>query len=215
MEEQELANFEKQLQFIEAEHHKYKERIDQVSNPQYLQELKERIVTLNHKEKRLEKRRKSMETAQKKKDTAIIKKEEEEPEITQAVNALTKESVSLDDKLNECEAKIQKYVLAIQDQTAKLNEAQLHIKKLSDEGSALSINVKDVLDHEKDHKPASKHTDKFTELELKKTGLEKTLTLLKTRYSVTLGEYNQKKHQLQNEVNELSLNLHKKNEYLQ
>ena len=208
---QEFQNMEKQLQHMESEYNQYKERFERISTPQYLTDLKERVVAVNLKIKKLEKSKKKMEVNQKKKDKTITKKEEAEPEISQAVNALTNEINALDQRTKEDEAKISKSASTLQDQSAKLNEAKEMWKKLSDEAVPLSIDPNSLTSRE-EVKGTNK---KYAELDAKKVGLEKTLQLVKTRCAVGLGEYTQKKVQLQSQVTVMADSIQKKNEYLQ
>eukprot|EP01022_Parablepharisma_sp_SALTPOND_P001031 TRINITY_DN105458_c0_g1_i1.p5 TRINITY_DN105458_c0_g1~~TRINITY_DN105458_c0_g1_i1.p5 ORF type:complete len:241 (-),score=51.13 TRINITY_DN105458_c0_g1_i1:1406-2128(-) len=206
--EQEYRNFERQLKYMEAEYSQYKERVDQISDPQYTTELKERIVTLTHKMKKLEKRKKRMETNQKKKDKDIIKKVEIEPELSQNVVLLTSEVSALDQKLKELDMKLGKNANSLQEQSAKLTAAKEHWKKVSEEATGLSIET----GLSKEENKSGKKTP-YEEAAAKKAALEKTVNLLKTRYTVTLGEYTQKKIQLQNQVTNMAENIQRKNEY--
>jgi len=197
---------------MEAEYNQYNERIAQISNPQYAAELKERIFALNQKVKKLEKSKHKMEVNQQKKDKVIIKKVENEPEISQALAELKNEVHNSDVKIKENDQKIDKNANSLQDQNAKMGVLKEQWKKLSDEATSLGIDPNKI--NEKEGSKTEKIDENSYEGKLaKKLALEKTLNLLKTRYTVNLGDYTQKKIQLQEKVTKMAENIQEKNEY--
>ncbi len=210
---EEFKNLERQLQFTEAEYNQYKERIDQISSPQYTAELKERIVTLTHKIKKLEKSTKKMETNQKKKDKAILKKEEIEPELSHDVTVLSAEAANLDQKLKEIDAKIEKQAGSLQEQSAKLATIKDQWRKIADEATSVGIDPFSAVASATSGSSKRGVAGTYDEFVGKKVALEKTVNLVKTRYTVTLGEYTQKKMGLQAQVTSMAESVQKKNEY--
>ncbi len=200
---------QRQLDYLVAEYTQHKERMEQIGDPQYIADLKERLVSLTLKMKKLEKSKKHMEVAQKKKDKAILLKEEAEPETSQAVVELTAEMATLEQKAKEVDTKMAKQAAAIQDQYTKLCEGKQQWKTLAEEASGMSLDPALATNKESTKSGALARCD---EAQAKKLALEKSIQLLKTRYAVNLGDYTQKKVQLQNQVNSMAETVLKKNE---
>eukprot|EP01022_Parablepharisma_sp_SALTPOND_P007871 TRINITY_DN1336_c0_g1_i1.p9 TRINITY_DN1336_c0_g1~~TRINITY_DN1336_c0_g1_i1.p9 ORF type:complete len:208 (+),score=35.84 TRINITY_DN1336_c0_g1_i1:2173-2796(+) len=188
-------DLQNKLTEVEAEYNKDVKRIEMVSDPAYSTDLKQRILSLDLKIKKWEKHKKSMELSQKKNEHLINKAETEEPEISQELSTFKKSLAATNGKLQGIDSTLDKHAKTLADLGEKIAEMKDKSQKLSNEAVALGINVGGA------KSPASK---KYEELTARKEPLAKTVNLLKTRYTMTLGEYNQKTGKLQQKVNEIS-----------
>ncbi len=203
--EQELRNLEKQVQAAEAEYVKQKARIEQISDPQYLAELKEKIVTLTHKSKKLEKNRRHLESVRKLQDRAALA--ETEPDLLPA-SGLSNELSALDDRMKEWDGKISRQAQTLQEQSAKLADVRAGWKHVSDDAIMQGVDPNDRADGK-----ARQKADPVSDLEAQRVAIEKTLNLLRTRHTVTSAEYAQKKAALQAQVNGVAVSVREKIEY--
>jgi len=111
-------------------------------------------------------------------------------------------------KVKEVDLLMEKNGKSLTEMNTKMGELKGELKKLTDQATELSIDpngksggIKEV-------------EEKFEVMAPKKEGLTKTLNLLKTRYNMTLGEYNQKNQKLQQELDEVAESVQAKNVYL-
>jgi len=203
---QEIKNAEKQLQTSEMESQKLTHRFEQVSDPQYLLDLKERIVALNHRIKKMGKNKKNLEVEQglrEKKMGKVI--DDGEPEMLQEINQIKTERAMTEKKMKEVDDTLEKRSSALHDHATRLENAKNEWKKMTEEGTKQGVRIEAV---SVDKDPTSAHGV----LQANKAGLVKTINLLKTRYNVTLGEYAQKKTAMQKQISAVAESLQAKNE---
>ena len=201
-------SLENHLLEVEAEFKSCSERVELLSNPQYVPDLKQRILGLDVKIKKLGKNKKIMELSQKKTDDRFKKAEDEEPELSLESTGLKKMVSTHLNKVKEVDLLMEKNGKSLTEMNTKMGELKGELKKLTDQATELSIDpngksggIKEV-------------EEKFEVMAPKKEGLTKTLNLLKTRYNMTLGEYNQKTQKLQQELDEVAESVQAKNVYL-
>jgi chromosome segregation ATPase len=196
---------EARLADVEAEYNSCKARLDMVADPAYLPDLKQRLLSLDLKIKKITKHRKTIETAQKKNDKKLMKVDEEEPELSQELNSLKKELAITEKKLHEQEATTAKQETTLQELETKAAEAKTSLDKITGEAGELAIDTKAK-------KPGTGNI-KFEELEGKCKGLEKTLILYQKRSTMSSREYSQHKAERQIELDAIAAQLQAKNEY--
>lgn len=210
LDQKEIDNAHKQLMNSENEYAKLAERIDQLSNPTYMTELKERIIAYNEKIKKMGKTKKKMEVAQIHREKAINKViETGEPELLQQINGIKSESSICGKKLAEVDTSVEKRAEALTSSNQKLAELTGLLKAAEDEAAKLGI------DPSAAYQPSnelSSNDIKFKSFEEKKNGVIQEINLIKTRLNVALGDYSQKKSKLQKALTTLAEQTQKKNE---
>jgi len=202
--EKDLRSISQQIILAETEYTKLKERVEQVQDPKYLADLKERVVSLSLKLKKMEKGNKKIEVNNWKKDNS------DDLESLKQETAMGQDLQFIESKIKEQENKIFKQAETLKEQTCKLLDMRMAWKNVSEEGRAAGLEINDTIGL---IQRGPKEEIKFSDSEIKRQSLEKTLNLLKTRYNVAAGEYAQKKMQLQAQINSVSEILQKKSEY--
>jgi len=206
---QEARNLEKMLNNLENEHKKVSGRLEEISNPQYLVDLKERIIALDLKIKKAGKNKKNLEVEQLLREKKIDKViDVGEPEYAQEIGHIKTESNILDKKIRELDEALNRNSSTIEEIKQKTEEVKNQYKKLQETAEKEGIN-------ENINATAKTHDldVKYRALQSAKESLTKTINLLKTRYTVTLGDYIQKKGNLQKNVSTAAVNVQSKNEY--
>ncbi len=207
---QEIRNAEKQLQVAEVEYERLSARLDQVGEPQYVLDLKERIVALNHRIKKMAKNKKTLEVEQIHREKRIGKViDVGEPEQLQEINQLRTESVVIDKRTRELDENLCHRATALEDHSVRLDAGRGVWKRLCAEAEAAGIK----LGAQREDQKMTEAGEKTKTLEAARNGLRKAINLLKTRYNVTLGEYTQKKASAQKQLAALAESLQAKNEY--
>lgn len=169
-------------------------------------------MTLDLRIKAISKKKKNIETTQHKRDIKITKAiEEEEPGLLHLISSGKKDKGIIDDKAKDTDEQLEKQKIALEKYETKISEANETWKKLSEEAQLLEIDISGI---EGNTKKSSGEDKKYLDLETKKKSIESSLNLLKSRYTVTLGEYSQKKVHLQTEVEKMGESMKKKNEYV-
>ncbi len=207
---QEIKNSEKMLANLEMEYERMARRIEQISDPQYLLDLKERIISMDHRIKKAEKNKKTLETEQVRREKIIDKViEDGEPELLQDINHLKTEAAIFEKKLREIDEVLERKSTSLSDLSTRLEALRGEWKKLSEAADKEGIKSDTVGGTARTHELAVK----YKTLLATKEGLVKTLNLVKTRYAVTLGDYVQKKGAMQKQVSAIAVSLQSKNEY--
>ena len=204
---QEVKNAEKQLSILEIEYDRVSKRTEQLSNPQYLLDLKERLISLEHRIKKTGKNKKTLETEQVKREKIIDKViEEGEPERLQEINHLKTEAAMFEKKLKEINEVLEKNGNSLTDMSQRMENAKSELKKLTD--TADKQGVREPTETAKTHDLEVRYKNLF----FMKENLMKGINLLKTRFHVTMGDYSQKKVNIQKQISSIAVTLHTKNE---
>jgi len=207
----ELQNAEKQLNNAETEYQKVSTRLTQISDPQYATELKERIIALSHRIKKAGKSKKSMEIEQLLREKRMEKTiEDGQSEFLSEINQIKSEESIIEKKHLDIDAEISKNTENLSEQNKKLAEVKEKFLKMCEEAKKYGIDPDLLGELSKEEK---EKLEKNEELFKKKDYLNKEINLIKTRSSVTLGDYIQKKTNLQKQLTVISKNLIEKNEY--
>ena len=174
-------------------------------------ELKERILALEHRIKKMEKGKKSMEVQQLHREKEMGKViEDGESEYAQQITRIKAEYTIIDKKTKEVDDALERKSTTLHESNKRMATLKEDLKKHTDEATGQGINL--------DLDPALSAQAKgvsarFAELEAKKAAILKTVNLIKTRHSVTLGEYVAKKTAMQKQVSTIAESLQTRNEY--
>ncbi len=207
----EFQNAEKQLQNAEVEYQRLAQRLEQVSNPEYMHDLKERLLALDVRIRKTEKSKKSMEVAQIHREKQIEQViEDGEPQRLQEINQLRTEYAIAEKKTKELDEVLEKRAETLHDQNAHMTSTKETWKNLAEEATVYGISVEvDVAKTQREKGVAGR----VAELQARKAALVKTINLVRTRHSVTLGDYMQKKTAMQKQLTEIAATFQAKNEY--
>ena len=207
---QEISNAQKQLQSSETEYIKLDNRVTQVSEPQYVIDLKERLIALDEKIRRMGKNKKQMELSQLHREKKINHvMQSGEPEMFRDIQKHKFETTVAEQKLQEVDTGLEKGSSMIQEYTKRLGETNSLYRKLESEAVALDIQVGSI--NKTKEKPTATG-EMCRRLQLVKDSIAKEINLIKTRYSVTLADFSTKKLGLQKKVGEVAEKIQKKNE---
>lgn len=209
---QELKNAEKQLYTVESEYERINARFGQVTDPQYVLDIKERILSYSEKIKKLEKHRKKMETDQFHREKQMKKViDTGELEIAQHINAAKTDRLIVEGKLQEAENTISNGTSSLQNQEKKLEDLKALYQKQLKECETNKIDIKKLLGENKSNNTQKENDEK--KLSQKKQSLIKEISLLKTRYNFTIGDFTQKRLTLQKQIEKTYEGIQKKDEY--
>ena len=197
----------------EVEYQQLSFRIEQVSDPQYTEDLKERIVSLAHRIKKVDKNKKSLEIDQLQRGKALTRVAEAgESEMVVQLNDLKNSYSVLDNKVKETDSELEKNASLLQDKSTKLAEAKSLWKRIAEEATGYELSPEAVLNNLQ--QAAEARQEKYAQLKGKIVMLDKNVTSLKTKYAVNMHEYQQKISTLQTQVTQRAELLQKKNEYV-
>lgn len=203
----EIKNAEKQLQNAEFEYQVMATRMEQISQPQYMEELKEKNITLTHRIKRMERSKKSMEVQQSHREKKMGKViDVGESDIMQEIHRITAEIGNINKQITEADDILERRSKALHDHTSRLENAKSEWQKVENDAHSQGVELNVQL------KKTNK--EKFLELEEKKAALLKQVNLLKSRNTYSLSDYMQKKNSLQKMLTGTAQALQSKNEYL-
>lgn len=205
----EIRNAEKQLEYMEVEYNKYRKRKEQISSPQYMVELQQRILALDLQAKKMIKSKKNMKSAQKLRERKLDQViEDGEPEMLSIINKFASENTILDQKIKELDSKISKNTEVLQKQNSDMSTKKQENKIATD--SAISIGIEPGI-LERNPNALSAIQAKIIEMDTKKATIEKRLNLVKTRYNVGQGEYKQKRAIIKKSLDKLADQVLEKN----
>eukprot|EP00826_Nyctotherus_ovalis_P041633 TRINITY_DN422_c0_g1_i14.p1 TRINITY_DN422_c0_g1~~TRINITY_DN422_c0_g1_i14.p1 ORF type:complete len:640 (-),score=244.06 TRINITY_DN422_c0_g1_i14:139-2058(-) len=201
-----LGNKSKALSNAEDEYMQVTTRVEKVADPQYMKDLKERIVALDHRIKRAEKARKAAETEKMKTGWQFDKViENGDAQVTRDVNQLRSELTLVTRKIKEIDAALEKKEVTdneIQERTERLRQS---LNELMDVAEKESIKraVEPVRRKQAIEDPKTEQA--------KKESLKKVIIMMRKKYTMTLGDYALKKAVLQDKLEPLERALNNKN----
>ncbi len=195
---------ERQLAELQAEYDSLSERLSAISGSEYAGDLRQRVLALDLRIKKMEKHRKGMELTQRKNASLIQHAENTLPE---AELAGEKKLLVLDSaRLKEMDAEIDRQSGSMGEFATVLDKTRsLHLR-LSAEAKTLGI---EVVPNPKSVALCAK----IKGLEEKKAALGKTVALVKTRHHMALGDYCERTARLQLEARRVAAELQRKSEY--
>jgi len=196
-----FENLQKNLEQTEQEFNQIKARIEQISDPNYVPQLKEKLLVLDQRIKKIDKNRKILEKEQ----ISLGKKLSEnqtEYEIVSEINEFSTNIEITDKKLIEINQNIDKDAKILLDKNLKIAEQKLNLRKITDDANLLKIPLN-----------SNENSDSIlSELIEKKNFLAKSIFSIKSKYSVDFNDYKQKIIKKQNEIQKIAQKLLKKNQ---
>lgn len=205
---QEYKNAEKQLTNAEEEYGKLNARFEQVTNPQYILQLKEIILSYEAKIKKMGKNRKKLENDQFHREKQMQKViQTGEFDIAQNINAAHTDRLIVESKLEENDGVLSKNAAILEDQQKRLADIKSQIQKQTAETTKLGID----LNHVKKPKNSAEQEESIKKFKQKKELLKKDINLIKARKNVSQGDFNQKRISLQKQLENAIESIEKKN----
>lgn len=157
---EEVKNSDKQMQNLMTEHQRLQKRFEEVSNPNYVMDLRNGIKDAETKIKELKKEKKQLEVEQfrreKKMDKIITYGE---PENMKSVNDAQKELEVVTDKLNRLRAKKEQLTEFKASQEAQMASLKERLKKVMAQAEEYGID-EDIKKEEKRMREEKKNPDK-------------------------------------------------------
>ena len=209
--EKELKNAEKQVAYAEAEFQKLTERVEQVSNPQYVIELKERLIAFDDRIRKMGKNKKKLEVAQIHREKKMHKVIEiGEPEMCQEIQKTKTEYTTMDKKAIDQDASLEKGAEMLKEYNKKMSELTSQFKKLETEATSLGMDVAAIVQGREKVDPLQ---EKHKTLEQAHSVLTKDINLIRTRHNVSFADFSKNKSRLHEKLSEVATKIQKKNEY--
>ncbi len=209
----EIENAEKQLESAQTEYQRLNARMEQVSNPQYILELKERILAMDGRMKRLGKNQKRLEVDQfhrEKKINRVI--EVGESEMFQDIQKAKTEYTIAETRILELDGTLERGAETVQDHSKKMSELSALMKKLVAEATELGLDPAVAMRQRDRVNPTE---ERFHRLQQAKDGLVKETTLIRTRHHVSLSDFLRKKSTLQKQLSVVAEKVQAKNELVE
>lgn len=209
VEMKQLDNRGKMLANAEDEYMRVTERISQVSDPQYLVDLKEKIISLEHRIKKAEKVKKTLETEQLKRERKIDKVlEAGEAQMAREVSQLKSESVVFTKKLRDIDVILERTDSAEPGLQAKVERLRRSWKELLEVAEKENVSLGLMEGNKGKRSGASKK-----EFKAKQDSLKKMINSMKKKYTVAMSDYTQKKSAIQKEITSITEAFNKVNKY--
>lgn len=200
---------EKKLFDIEEEYNMYGKKVEMATNPDYIKELRERILSMDLKIKKWEKSRKSIELKQKRNESKITKNEFEEPDVSLELAQMKTELNNYGLKIAETDKIIEKNAQTMGNINVKYEETKEKHQKEIEEAKFVGLDLSGI--NEMNQNVILK---KYRDVKVEKDNIIKTINLLKTRYNMTLQDYQQKITKSQQKVEDIAILIQSKNEYI-
>ncbi len=196
---EETKNAEKQLAAAENEFQQLRSRLEQVSDPLYVNELKEHMLALAQRIRRADRNRRALTLEQLQRGKELNRAAEP------ARASVEKEELdSVHTKVQGLEAVLQKNAVVMQEKTARLGQEKARWHKLDEEARGMGI-----LESEKEGPEAN-----YDRLMTIKTMIEKGINSIRTKRTVSAHDYAGEISELQTRLTGLTEMLHQKNEYV-
>eukprot|EP01022_Parablepharisma_sp_SALTPOND_P000801 TRINITY_DN105069_c3_g1_i1.p2 TRINITY_DN105069_c3_g1~~TRINITY_DN105069_c3_g1_i1.p2 ORF type:complete len:286 (+),score=56.68 TRINITY_DN105069_c3_g1_i1:424-1281(+) len=205
-----VESLKKVLNSVEIEHQQLVNRINQVSDPEYETELKEKLIVLEQRIKKTDKSRKNLEIDQMHRSKALNRVADAgECEMFAEINNVKKDLTIVDKKMAEVGEEIEKNAGTLQEKHAKMLEAKTTYKRLIGEANGLGI-----VDNDTNVQGDSKKIEEiYKKLSERKWTLKKNVNALKAKENVDLHDYAKKVDTLETQLTKLAVKLQTKNEY--
>ncbi len=183
-------------------------RLQQVADPQYLIDLKERVLACSERMKKIDKSKKSLMVQQMQREKTLSRElEKDEAEQWAEVTTMQSQFAALETKAKELNALIQTRAQSLQDKAVRLVNAKCEWKTLQDDAKTFSIPTIMSLTG-----AGSALQLKHDELRRKKSELVKNGELIAGRNKVSLHNSVDKVAQLKQQIGNLAERLQRKNE---
>jgi len=207
---QEVKNAEKQLQNAETEFQAMSLRLQQITQPQYSEELKERNIALSHRIKKMERSKKTLEVEQSHREKKIGKViDAGEPELLQEINRIRADITNTEKQIREVDAILERRSKALHDHQTRQDNANTEWQKIATDATTIGFDAKNP------PVPEMTKNEKFKLLDEKRSALLKELNLLKSRNNYTLSDYMQRKMKFEKELTQLAQEMQGKTQYKQ
>lgn len=200
-------NTEKHLKILENEYQNLTEKLKKFDNPEYSLELKQIIVALNEKIRKLEKNRKKMTQSQ-------LKKEKEIKIVAIAGETMaTKELQIMKNSIVYFERKLVEAGKYLDEQKGKIQTQEKRLQELSSEYTskhlveAKKLGIAALMGNKVEEKSI------YKKLIEKKDIFKKKLQLYQSRYKVTQKDYIQKIQVLEKQLLEVTTSVYRKAQY--
>ncbi len=205
---EETKNVEKQLAAVQGEFLQLSARIKQVSDPQYVADLEERIVSMEQRMKKIGRNKRSLALDQLHRGKELRRiAESGEVELFADINSEKVSLAGTSAKIRELDAKLERNVGTIQEKSGKFAELRATWKKLSDEADSLGISL--------ENDAVTADTQKrLGKLLAKKEALQKVVSSLRIQGAVSSHEGLNKAAGLHAQIGRLSAQLQGKDEYI-
>ena len=207
IEAKELKNSQIELSYMENEYMKFIKRLEEVSDPSFFDNLKERIICLDEKIKKLKKGKKILEIDQLQREKRMDKVIEiGESDILAEIKKLKNDLTVICHKTLEVDKRLYKNNENIKELETKKQEFKKTLKKLGVESKAHGIDMS--------KKGSSNEIlNKCKLLEQQKKSLYKATILIRTRHNVSVSDFNKESNKLNSQIANMSEKIQKKNEY--